>query len=159
MITAKDRSELIAAVSDQGRVTAMRSALFHVVVAARAGINVTDFNCLAVLDKEGPMTAHELAEHIGLTRGGAITAAIDRLERAGYASRRRDATDRRRVLVELVRGGPYQDLLEILVGINHAYSDLAAGYNDEELAVVHDFARRANDLIHEQTRQLRDKAR
>ena len=65
---AKDRRELIAAVSDQGRVTAMRSALFHVVVAARAGINVTDFNCLAVLDKEGPMTPHELAERMAANR-------------------------------------------------------------------------------------------
>ncbi|KAB8191074.1 MarR family transcriptional regulator [Nonomuraea phyllanthi] len=153
---AKDRRELIAAVSDQGRVTAMRSALFHVVVAARAGINVTDFNCLAVLDKEGPMTPHELAERIGLTRGGAITAAIDRLERAGYASRRRDATDRRRVLVELVREGPYQDLLGFLEGVDRAYAELAAGYSDEELAVVHDFALRANELIDEQTRRLRD---
>lgn len=155
---AKDRRELIAAVSDQGRVTAMRSALFHVVVAARAGINVTDFNCLAVLDKEGPMTPHELAERIGLTRGGAITAAIDRLERAGYAARRRDATDRRRVLVELVREGPYQHLLGFLEGVDRAYAELAAGYRDEELAVVHDFALRANALIDEQTRRLRNQS-
>ncbi|MEO3868829.1 MarR family transcriptional regulator [Nonomuraea sp. B12E4] len=156
---SKARSELVAAVIDQGRVTAMRSALFHVVVAARAGINVTDFNCLAVLDKEGPMTPHGLAERVGLTRGGAITAALDRLEKAGYTTRRRDVADRRRVLVELVREGPYEDLQEILDEVGRAYAELAAGYSDAELAVVRDFTARANELIHEQTRRLRTPAR
>ena len=46
------------------------------------------------------MTAGRLAKATGLTTG-AITSVIDRLERAGYARRVRDETDRRRVLVEL----------------------------------------------------------
>ncbi|MFC7645070.1 MarR family transcriptional regulator [Streptosporangium lutulentum] len=146
---------MIAAVSDQGRLTAMWSALFHVGVAGRAGINVTDFNCLAVLDKEGSMTPHDLAERIGLTRGGAITSVVDRLERAGYVHRRRDGADRRRVLVELVREGPYRDLQAILADINRAYADLAESYSDAELAIVRDFAVRANDVIRKQTRELR----
>ncbi|GAA3028586.1 MarR family transcriptional regulator [Streptosporangium longisporum] len=142
------------AVSDQGRLTAMRAALFHVGIAGRAGINVTDFNCLALLDKEGPLTPHDLALRIGLTRGGAITAVVDRLQKAGYVRRERDAADRRRVLVELVREGPYRALQEILADVNRAYAELAGRYTDAELAVIHDFAVRADDVMREQTRRL-----
>ena len=44
------------------------------------------------------MTAGQLATASGLTTG-AITAVIDRLERAGYVRRERDAVDRRKVNV------------------------------------------------------------
>ncbi|WP_436761621.1 MarR family winged helix-turn-helix transcriptional regulator [Streptosporangium sp. V21-05] len=140
--------------SDQGRLTAVRSALFHVGVAGRAGMNVTDFNCLAVLDKDGPLTPHDLAVRIGLTRGGAITAVVDRLQRTGYVRRGRDATDRRRVLVELVRDGPYHALQEILTDVNRAYADLVESYGDAELVIIHDFAVRANEVMWKQTQQL-----
>ncbi|GAA4202374.1 MarR family transcriptional regulator [Streptosporangium oxazolinicum] len=142
------------AVSAQGRLTAMQLALFHVGVAGRAGINVTDFNCLAVLDKEGPLTPNDLSARIGLTRGGAITAAVDRLQKAGYVRRGRDDADRRRVLVELVREGPYNALQEILADVNRAYADLAGSYSAAELTIIYDFFVRANDLMRKQTRHL-----
>ena len=46
------------------------------------------------------ITAGELAAEAGLTTG-AVTAVIDRLERAGYARRVRDDEDRRRIKVEV----------------------------------------------------------
>ena len=46
------------------------------------------------------MTAGELAVESGLTTG-AVTAVIDRLERAGFARRVRDERDRRKVKVEV----------------------------------------------------------
>src|SRR3979490_3402685 len=72
---------------------------FDQAVADAIGLNRTDMRCLDVLSREGPVTAGRLAEATGLT-SGAMTTALDRLERAGYARRTRDATDRRRVLVE-----------------------------------------------------------
>jgi DNA-binding MarR family transcriptional regulator len=72
---------------------------FDQAVADAVGLNRTDMRCLDVLDREGPVTAGRLAEATGLTTG-AITSVLDRLERAGHARRVRDATDRRRVLVE-----------------------------------------------------------
>ncbi|MBB6550817.1 MarR family transcriptional regulator [Nonomuraea rubra] len=68
--------------------------------ARRLAINRTDLRCLSRLSTHGPLTASELATAAGLT-GGAMTTVIDRLERAGLAERRRDAADRRRVLVRL----------------------------------------------------------
>ncbi len=73
---------------------------FDQAVADAMGINRTDMRCLDVIDIEGPVPAGRLAEATGLTTG-AITTVLDRLERAGYARRVRDTSDRRRVLVEL----------------------------------------------------------
>jgi len=73
---------------------------FDSAVAEALGLNRTDMRCLDVLQLEGQMTAGHLAEATGLTTG-AMTVALDRLERAGYARRVRDSGDRRRVLVEL----------------------------------------------------------
>lgn len=73
---------------------------FDQAVADALGLNRTDTRCLDVLEREGSVTAGRLAAAAGLTTG-AMTTALDRLEKAGYARRVRDAVDRRRVLVEL----------------------------------------------------------
>jgi DNA-binding MarR family transcriptional regulator len=73
---------------------------FDQAVADALGLNRTDMRCLDVLQRAGSMAAGQLAEATGLTTG-AMTAALDRLERSGYARRVRDGADRRRVLVEL----------------------------------------------------------
>ena len=67
--------------------------------AARLGVNRVDFRCLDILSRGEAVTAGRLAAESGLTTG-AVTALIDRLERLGYVTRKRDANDRRRVLVE-----------------------------------------------------------
>ncbi|MFC4013092.1 MarR family transcriptional regulator [Nonomuraea purpurea] len=95
--------------SKQSRIDALTGAvqdlqdatdLIDELAARRLGINRTDLRCLSRLGAHGPQTASELAAAAGLT-GGAMTTAIDRLERAGLARRDRDSADRRRVLVHL----------------------------------------------------------
>jgi DNA-binding MarR family transcriptional regulator len=71
-------------------------------VAARLGVNRTDLRCLSVVSQLGAMTPSALADATGLTRG-AMTTALDRLERAGYLRRVRDQKDRRSVRVELAQ--------------------------------------------------------
>lgn len=73
---------------------------FDDAAARYLGTNLTDLRCLGVLFREGPATAGRLAEIGGIT-AGAITAALDRLEKLGYVRRVRDTVDRRRVHVEL----------------------------------------------------------
>lgn len=63
------------------------------------GLHATDVHALAaILDAsvtEGrPMTPSRLRERLNLT-SGAVTACLDRLERAGHITRTRDASDRR----------------------------------------------------------------
>ncbi len=138
---------------------ANRAVLFHAAVAAQAGINITDVNCLAILDKEGPMTAGQLAQRMGLTRGGAITAVIDRMEKAGFLRRRPDPVDRRRVIVELVREGAYHNLQETFEEFSRSYMALIAEYTNEEVRLLLDFSRRANEIVHEQTLKLQSRGR
>ncbi|WP_433060557.1 MarR family winged helix-turn-helix transcriptional regulator [Dactylosporangium sp. CS-033363] len=66
--------------------------------ADRLGINRTDMRCLELLFGAEEKSPGELATAAGMTTGG-VTTAIDRLERAGYVTRERDASDRRRVTV------------------------------------------------------------
>src|SRR5438132_5236412 len=75
--------------------------MFHQTVADRLGLNPTDHKCVDLLLLKGPMTAGELADSTGLTTG-AITGAVDRLEKAGYVHRQPDPGDRRRVIVRVV---------------------------------------------------------
>ncbi|WP_016699849.1 MarR family winged helix-turn-helix transcriptional regulator [Actinoalloteichus spitiensis] len=137
------------ALYDALREQAMRAVLFHLDVANRVGISITDVGCLGVLDKEGAMSAGQLAERIGLSRGGAITAAVDRLERGGFVTRRRDTSDRRRVIVEIVRGGPYDRVVAALDSLSSAYRELIADYDDTETRLLLDFTRRANAVVTE----------
>jgi DNA-binding MarR family transcriptional regulator len=77
---------------------------FDEVAAQKLGVNRTDLRCLNIIENErgheGSMTAGRLAQLTGLT-SAAVTAVLDRLEKAGYARRVRDQKDRRQVLVEL----------------------------------------------------------
>jgi DNA-binding MarR family transcriptional regulator len=63
------------------------------------GVNRTDLRCIDIVLQRGQLSAGELAVAAGLSPG-AVTTALDRLERAGYARRVRDPDDRRRVLVQ-----------------------------------------------------------
>ncbi|WP_436848581.1 MarR family winged helix-turn-helix transcriptional regulator [Streptomyces asoensis] len=63
--------------------------------AGDQGLHPTDVQALAaILDAEEPMTPKRLREHLGLT-SGAVTACVDRLERAGHIRRVRENADRR----------------------------------------------------------------
>lgn len=97
---SRQKREIFEELIDEVRRSQSATDRFDQAVADSLGLNRTDMRCLDVLQREGPVTAGRLAEMTGLTTG-AMTVALDRLERAGYARRVRDGADRRRVLVEL----------------------------------------------------------
>ncbi|WP_369216136.1 MarR family winged helix-turn-helix transcriptional regulator [Streptomyces flavofungini] len=75
----------------------MNGELNRVVHAFAAGqdLHATDVQALsAILDADEPMTPGRLRAHLGLT-SGAVTACLDRLERAGHIRRSRESRDRR----------------------------------------------------------------
>jgi DNA-binding MarR family transcriptional regulator len=94
------KDQLIADVIMRYRIASNRDVAFDKLAAARLGVSVTDLNCINIVESRQGMTAGELATESGLTTG-AVTAVIDRLERAGYARRVRDERDRRKVKVEV----------------------------------------------------------
>lgn len=72
--------------------------LHNQVVAQRVGLGASDSQFMSLLRLHGPLSPGRLAELSRLTTG-TVTGVIDRLERAGFVSRQRDAVDRRKVLV------------------------------------------------------------
>jgi DNA-binding MarR family transcriptional regulator len=73
---------------------------FEETAAARLGIGAGDLRCLNAIENAGGLTAGELSREVGVT-SGAVTGAIDRLEKAGFARRVADPADRRRVRIEV----------------------------------------------------------
>jgi DNA-binding MarR family transcriptional regulator len=96
----ESKDALIADLITRYRLAANRDVAFDKLAAARLGISVTDLHCLNIVESRKGLTAGELATESGLTTG-AVTAVIDRLERAGFARRVRDEQDRRKVNVEV----------------------------------------------------------
>ena len=94
------REEVIAAVMQAVAAFQDSTDLVDEAAARRLGLNRTDLRCLGILIRTGSMTAWKLAAAAQLSPG-ATTTAVDRLTRAGYARRVRDASDRRSVIVEL----------------------------------------------------------
>src|SRR5690349_4569795 len=108
------------------------------------GINRTDSKCVDILDQHGSMSAGELARESRLTTG-AITAVIDRLERAGVARRVADPSDRRRVLVELTP--ETRTAIQQFMGpIGDRAASAMGHYTDEQLELLIDFTRRGRQV-------------
>lgn len=77
------------------------SLMFQYAVAEQMKLNPTDAECIDFLMEMGPSTAGELANATRLTTG-AITAAIDRLAKAGFVKRENDPGDRRKVIIKMI---------------------------------------------------------
>jgi DNA-binding MarR family transcriptional regulator len=112
-------------------------------VATRVGLNSTDLECLDLLYLAGPTTAGTLSKHTGLT-SGATTAVIDRLEQAGFVRRRRDAQDRRCVLVEVVPESADR-ILPLYAPLAARVGQLNEQFDDDQLTTVVDYLTRALD--------------
>ncbi len=120
------------------------------------GINRSDSRCLDILDQRGRMTAGALAQESGLSTG-AITAVIDHLEKAGYAQRIPDPSDRRRVQVE-VTDKARQAAYELMAGpMMEAGELLMERYSERDLELMIDFMERAAEIRENHIAWLRAK--
>jgi len=141
----KTRDEIIQDLSVQFRYTSANSVLFSQAVADKVGLHPTDNECLDYLMLNGAATAGQLATLTGLTTG-AVTAVIDRLERAGYVKREQDAKDRRKVLVVPQEEKIYREIAPHAMKMFIAFEQTCTDFSDEELGVVMRFMTKANEL-------------
>ncbi len=123
---SSDKRAIFSELIDEVRRSQAATARFDRAVAEVAGLNLTDLGCVDVLSQEGPLTAGQLAERTGLS-SGAMTTALDRLERAGFAHRLHDERDRRRVLVQLTEAasalnGFYAEHVRLSERLYHEYT-------------------------------------
>jgi DNA-binding MarR family transcriptional regulator len=141
---SKDQ-ELIATVAREIAEFQSASDLVDDAVAERLGINRTDQRCLGVLwDRRSAIGAGQLAAATELSPG-AMTAALDRLERLGYIRRVRSTTDRRSVTVEITP--------EVLRLVEEFYGPIyregtaeLASYSEDQLEFLRDFLRHGREL-------------
>jgi DNA-binding MarR family transcriptional regulator len=153
-----EREGLYAELGDEVRASQRATDVVDELMAVLLGINRTDGRCLDILDQYGSMSAGDLAEASRLSTG-AITAVIDRLERAGLARRVPDPKDRRRVLVELTPEA-YAAALELMVEPMIAlWRPLGDRYTDDELRLFIDFTRRGRELQERHAEWLRERLR
>jgi DNA-binding MarR family transcriptional regulator len=110
------------------------------------GLHPTDVQALAaILDADEPMTPGRLRERLGLT-SGAVTACVDRLERAGHIRRVRESADRRVVHLHYAADARaaarthFRPLAE-------ATEAARSGFTQEELAVVLRFLAAVNEEL------------
>jgi DNA-binding MarR family transcriptional regulator len=125
--------------------------------ADKIGINATDLNCLNILSFSGSLTAGELARATGLTTAS-ITGVVDRLEAAGFVSRERDASDRRRVVVTIALEKAIREVASVFAPMVADWQELAARYSDDELRLIVGFYDQMEQIIRKHLARLRDSA-
>lgn len=154
---SRDKRQTFAELIDEVRRSQSATARFDQAVADALGLNRTDMRCIDVLHRAGPITAGRLAEETGLS-AGAMTTALDRLERAGYARRVRDAGDRRRVLVELTAEAGRTG--EAFYSEHAAEAErLYDRYSLEQLELLLEFVRSGREFNERQSARLEQQTR
>lgn len=141
---ASRRQQLYTDLIDAMRDSASRTLMLHQAVADRMGLNSTDIKALDLTRNEPELTPGRLAELTGL-RTSSITALLDRLERRGMIARRRDATDRRKVIVEAT-GAHIAANFHIFEALEKDVRRLLDDYDDDQLVAFLSLYTRLNDM-------------
>jgi DNA-binding MarR family transcriptional regulator len=151
------RDEILHQLGSEVRASQRATDMVDELVCQLLGINRTDARALDLLDEHGRMSAGELAAQSGLT-SGAITAVIDRLERAGLAHRVSDPADRRRVLVELTPKA-VTGSLDLMGPLAEEGAQLSERYSDEQLELFIEFMRVGREMQERHAQRLRERLR
>jgi DNA-binding MarR family transcriptional regulator len=141
---ADRKQKLVARLGEQVRRMGAQSVLISKTVAGRFGLNTSDLECLDLIYLRGHASAGDLARATGLT-SGAVTALVDRLERAGYVERIDDPTDRRRREVRIM-GKAIEPIQAVYEPMQARMFKLWSSYSARDLAVILDFVSRSTDL-------------
>ena len=107
-------------------------------MARRMGLGVTDLHALEHLSRE-KLTPKELGERLFVSPG-AITALVDRLEKAGHLERVANPKDRRSSLLRTTPSGREAMIAQVLP-LASEVDRIAAGLSEQELAAVEGFLR------------------
>jgi DNA-binding MarR family transcriptional regulator len=155
MVLTKSKRRLVDELIREFRISGNIDNAFDALAAERLGISETDLHCMNIIENSGGLTAGELAVQSGLTNG-AITGVLDRLERAGFAQRIPDPSDRRRVQVEVT--AEFYKRAELIWGpiAEDLQATLGKRYTKEELERMTDFLRVTAEVGQRHLERLRE---
>ncbi|HWM37931.1 MAG TPA: MarR family transcriptional regulator, partial [Streptomyces sp.] len=103
-----------------------------------------------------PIAAGELTRAAKLSPA-ATTTVIDRLERAGFVARSRDAANRRRVLVAATEAARAAER-EVYKPVGEAGTAALRRYDEDQLALIAGFLETARLVQEDQTARLKERA-
>lgn len=136
------RRRLVAEVKESLRDLNVQLSLFNRQVGGHVALRDVDFDCLEILNRQGPLTPSVLARRAGL-HPATMTGILDRLQRGGWVTRERDpdGVDRRAVTIKALRERN-SELFALLAGMNSAMDEICGDYSEAELALIRDFLNR-----------------
>ena len=146
------RRRLTNGVKQALRSASLQLALLNHQVGGKLKLRDVDFDCLNLLNQHGQLSPSALAKLAGL-HPATMTGVLDRLEKAGWVIRERDAVDRRAVVLrsQRERGG---EVLALFGDMNGAMDEICENYTTEQLEVIADFLGRTATAGHEATEKL-----
>jgi DNA-binding MarR family transcriptional regulator len=140
-----------------GRDFSTSIVLFQEALASKLGLNATDYRCLELIIRKGPMTAKALAEEIRLTTG-AITGIVDHLEKAGYVERLENPKDRRSIIINplITHQKIHEKMGNTMDSYRDAIAELFKRYDSNQVAAIADFLKEFVLVLKEQTAKLQE---
>ena len=117
------------------------------------GLGLSDFAALEALLHKGPLTITQIQATV-LLASGSMTAAVDRLEKAGLARRERSETDRRKVFIRLCDSSATRRIAPIFEALGKDAALLATRYSTRELETIKDFCDRCIEMMRRHTEKV-----
>jgi DNA-binding MarR family transcriptional regulator len=144
-----DALEILTALQRWG----LENDRYDLAVARAHGVGVTETRAVDHLQAAGELTPGELGDALSLT-SGAVTALVDRLERAGWVTRSPHPDDRRSVVLRLT-DRCYELIESVWAPYAQALADAAAELPAAHRAAVARYLQRAADIAAEGAREWR----
>jgi DNA-binding MarR family transcriptional regulator len=148
----RDRRRRITEAKQRLRELRIELSVLNHRVGTRAEIKDTDFDCLDVITRHGPISPSPLARRVGVHLA-TMTGILDRLEKGGWIVRDRVEGDRRAVLIRAVPDRQ-REIFRLYDGMNRSLDEILASYTDEQLDLLIDFLRRCAEAGQSATTQL-----
>jgi DNA-binding MarR family transcriptional regulator len=138
---ARRRKQLNFAIRQSLRELSIQLSVLNHHVGAHLDLKDVDLACLDLVARHGPLSPTALARSAGL-HPATVTGILDRLERGGWVARGRDPSDRRAVVVKILRPR-IAELMRLYSGMNSSMDQICAGYGETELELLADFLQRS----------------
>ncbi|AWS47376.1 MarR family transcriptional regulator [Streptosporangium sp. 'caverna'] len=150
----RQRRQQVRAVKEALRDLNIQLSLLNRQFGARVELKDADWDCLDLINRQGPLSPSALARVAGL-HPATLTGVLDRLQRGGWIVRERDpdAVDRRAVTVR-ARRERNAELYRLFSGMNAQMDQLCEDYTDAELELIAGFLRRTTTAGNTATGEL-----